>query len=110
MHEVSDRLGLSKLRGSDWDIVASSGLTGDGLYEGLSWLGTAVTGNHRTKSVPDKQMDEPEGPGRESGDRPTAPTSVMYGKKITAKGCAHIDQNTGAPPINCTACSETARR
>lgn len=36
--EVSERLGLNKLRNRQWFIQGSSAPTGDGLYEGLDWL------------------------------------------------------------------------
>jgi len=40
--EVSERLGLHKLK-RDWYIQGTSALSGEGLYEGLDWLGNALT-------------------------------------------------------------------
>jgi ADP-ribosylation factor 1/2 len=36
--EVTDKLGLYSLRGREWFIQGSCGLTGEGLYQGLEWL------------------------------------------------------------------------
>jgi len=36
--EVTDRLGLGKLRNRSWYIQSSCATTGDGLYEGLDWM------------------------------------------------------------------------
>ncbi|XP_072016158.1 uncharacterized protein [Amphiura filiformis] len=36
--EVTDKLGLSNIRGRAWFIQATSATSGDGLYEGLDWL------------------------------------------------------------------------
>lgn len=36
--EITDRLGLNKIRNRQWFIQGSSAPTGDGLYEGLDWL------------------------------------------------------------------------
>jgi len=41
--EVAQRLGLNKLRGRKWFVQGTSALSGDGLYEGLDWLGKAIT-------------------------------------------------------------------
>lgn len=37
-----DALGLNSLRGRKWYIQSCCGTTGDGLYEGLDWLGNNV--------------------------------------------------------------------
>jgi len=36
--EVTDRLGLHKLRRHRWYIQATCAVTGEGLYEGIDWL------------------------------------------------------------------------
>lgn len=36
--ELTERLELSKLRGRQWCVVASTAKTGEGLEEGLTWL------------------------------------------------------------------------
>lgn len=41
--QVAQELELSKLRTQKWFVQASSAVTGDGLYEGLDWLATALT-------------------------------------------------------------------
>jgi len=38
VQEVTERLGLNKLRNRQWYIQGASAPTGDGLYEGLDWL------------------------------------------------------------------------
>ena len=41
--EVTERLGLSKLRNRQWYIQGASAPTGDGLYEGLDWLSNTLS-------------------------------------------------------------------
>mmetsp|Transcript_59154 Transcript_59154/g.129757 ORF Transcript_59154/g.129757 Transcript_59154/m.129757 type:complete len:184 (+) Transcript_59154:144-695(+) len=43
---VTDKLGLHSLRSRSWFIQATCATTGDGLYEGLDWLGQTL----KTKS------------------------------------------------------------
>eukprot|EP00997_Jenningsia_sp_PLL12_P006089 NODE_2630_length_890_cov_386.950059_g2166_i0.p1 GENE.NODE_2630_length_890_cov_386.950059_g2166_i0~~NODE_2630_length_890_cov_386.950059_g2166_i0.p1 ORF type:complete len:193 (-),score=50.35 NODE_2630_length_890_cov_386.950059_g2166_i0:312-860(-) len=43
--EVTERLGLRALK-QHWYIQGSCATTGEGLYEGLEWLGRAVKNNH----------------------------------------------------------------
>lgn len=40
--EVTDKLGLHSLRQREWYIQGSCATTGEGLYEGLDWLASAV--------------------------------------------------------------------
>jgi ADP-ribosylation factor protein 1 len=40
--EICDRLGLHSLRQRLWHIQSTCATTGDGLYEGLDWLSTAI--------------------------------------------------------------------
>ena len=42
--EVQEKLHLSKLRDRQWYVQPSCATSGDGLYEGLTWL----TSNHKT--------------------------------------------------------------
>jgi len=42
VQEVTERLGLNKLRNRQWHIQGTSAPTGDGLYEGLDWLCNAL--------------------------------------------------------------------
>jgi len=42
VQEVTERLGLNKLRNSQWYIQGTSAPTGDGLYEGLDWLSATL--------------------------------------------------------------------
>lgn len=42
VQEVTDRLGLNKIRNRQWFIQGSSAPTGAGLYEGLDWLTTSL--------------------------------------------------------------------
>jgi small GTP-binding protein len=43
--ELSDKMGLTKLRGRHWYIQATNAITGDGIYEGLEWLSHSITVN-----------------------------------------------------------------
>ena len=43
VQEVTERLGLNKLRNRQWYIQGSCAHTGDGLYEGLDWLSQALS-------------------------------------------------------------------
>lgn len=40
--EISERLGLQKVRGRQWYIQSACATSGDGLYEGLDWLSRAL--------------------------------------------------------------------
>ena len=40
--EVADKLGLHSLKNSKWYIQACCATSGDGLFEGLDWLASAV--------------------------------------------------------------------
>lgn len=42
-HEIQEKLGLTRIRDRNWYVQPSCATTGDGLYEGLSWL----TSNHK---------------------------------------------------------------
>ncbi|GFX37121.1 ADP-ribosylation factor 6 [Trichonephila clavipes] len=37
-HEVQEKLGLTRIRDRVWYVQPSCATTGDGLYEGLTWL------------------------------------------------------------------------
>jgi signal recognition particle receptor subunit beta len=41
-YELSQKLGLNTLRGREWHIQGTCAGNGEGLYEGLDWLGTEV--------------------------------------------------------------------
>ena len=41
--EITDKLGLHSLRQRDWYIQSTCATTGDGLYEGLEWLGQSLS-------------------------------------------------------------------
>jgi len=43
VQEVTERLGLNKLRNRTWYIQGCSAPTGDGLYEGLDWLSNTLS-------------------------------------------------------------------
>ena len=40
--EITDKLGLHSLRQRTWFIQSTCATSGDGLYEGLDWLSTAL--------------------------------------------------------------------
>ncbi|XDV41065.1 hypothetical protein PO909_010003 [Leuciscus waleckii] len=37
-HEIQEKLGLTRIRDRNWYVQPSCASTGDGLYEGLTWL------------------------------------------------------------------------
>jgi small GTP-binding protein len=41
--EVSERLGLTRLRNRQWQVQASNATRGDGLFEGMDWLAKNVS-------------------------------------------------------------------
>jgi len=43
VQEVTNRLGLNKMRNRQWYIQGASAPTGDGLYEGLDWLSSTLS-------------------------------------------------------------------
>jgi len=47
VQEVTERLGLNKLRNRQWYIQGASAPTGDGLYEGLDWLSNTLSKRKR---------------------------------------------------------------
>lgn len=57
--EIQEKLALTKLRDRQWYVQPSCATTGDGLYEGLTWL----TSNHKSKQsiVCSQDLQTPEG-------------------------------------------------
>lgn len=45
-HEIQEKLGLTRIRDRNWYVQPACASTGDGLYEGLTWL----TSNHKSWS------------------------------------------------------------
>jgi small GTP-binding protein len=43
VQEVTERLGLNKLRNRQWFVQGCSAPTADGLYEGLDWLSSTLS-------------------------------------------------------------------
>ena len=43
-HEIQEKLGLTRVRDRNWYVQPACATTGDGLYEGLTWL----TSNHKS--------------------------------------------------------------
>lgn len=41
--EITEKLGLTAMRGREWFIQPCCATTGEGLYEGLDWLSVAMT-------------------------------------------------------------------
>ncbi|KAF1437107.1 ARF6 factor, partial [Pygoscelis papua] len=37
-HEIQEKLGLTRMKDRNWYVQPSCATTGDGLYEGLTWL------------------------------------------------------------------------
>lgn len=37
-HEIQEKLGLTRIRDRNWYVQPACATTGDGLYEGLTWL------------------------------------------------------------------------
>jgi len=46
--EITDKLGLHGLRNRTWYIQSTCATSGDGLYEGLDWLSTALKNKSKT--------------------------------------------------------------
>ncbi len=46
-HEIQEKLGLTRIRDRNWYVQPACASTGDGLYEGLTWL----TSNHKSWSM-----------------------------------------------------------
>ncbi|CAH1970009.1 unnamed protein product [Acanthoscelides obtectus] len=42
-HEIQEKLGLTRIRDRNWHVQPACATSGDGLYEGLTWL----TSNHK---------------------------------------------------------------
>jgi ADP-ribosylation factor protein 6 len=42
-HEIQEKLGLTRIRDRNWYVQPSCATSGDGLFEGLTWL----TSNHK---------------------------------------------------------------
>jgi len=40
--ELTERLGLHRLRDRPWNVQACCGISGDGLHEGMEWLSSAI--------------------------------------------------------------------
>jgi GTPase SAR1 family protein len=47
VQEITERLGLNKLRNRQWYIQGASAPTGDGVYEGLDWLAHSIKNKSR---------------------------------------------------------------
>lgn len=45
-HEIQEKLGLTRIRDRNWYVQPACATTGDGLFEGLTWL----TSNHKSWS------------------------------------------------------------
>lgn len=43
-HEIQEKLGLTRIQDRNWYVQPSCATTGDGLFEGLTWL----TSNHKS--------------------------------------------------------------
>lgn len=43
--QIAERMGITRMRGREWHVEATSARNGEGLYEGLDWL--AQTLNRR---------------------------------------------------------------
>eukprot|EP00094_Tigriopus_californicus_P000794 TCALIF_00768-PA protein Name:"Similar to Arf6 ADP-ribosylation factor 6 (Rattus norvegicus)" AED:0.29 eAED:0.29 QI:623/0/0.5/1/0/0.5/2/0/106 len=43
-NEIQEKLGLTRIRDRNWFVQPACATTGDGLYEGLTWL----TSNHKS--------------------------------------------------------------
>jgi ADP-ribosylation factor 6 len=43
-HEIQEKLGLTRIRDRNWYVQPSCATSGDGLYEGLTWL---TSNNHK---------------------------------------------------------------
>jgi len=75
--EVTERLGLSK-RSQKWYVQGSCATTGDGLYEGLDWLASVLSGKKPTPvASPETSKD-----GSPVNPKDVAPESSETSKEI----------------------------
>ncbi|XP_034541765.1 ADP-ribosylation factor 4-like [Notolabrus celidotus] len=44
VNEITEKLGLSNFRNQTWHVQSTCATQGDGLYEGLDWLSTELSG------------------------------------------------------------------
>lgn len=51
VQEVAEALGLHKLRDCRWYIQGACAVNGDGLYEGLDWVSTAITSTRKRRPI-----------------------------------------------------------
>jgi signal recognition particle receptor subunit beta len=42
--ELTERLGLHRIRDRPWNVQATCAMSGDGLHEGMEWLSNAIKG------------------------------------------------------------------
>ena len=47
VQEVTEKLGLHKIKDREWHIYGSNALTRDGLSEGLDWLANQITASSK---------------------------------------------------------------
>jgi len=50
-HEIQEKLGLTRIRDRVWYVQPACATTGDGLYEGLTWLTSNTSSWTRTATV-----------------------------------------------------------
>jgi len=48
--QITEKLGLTSLRGRKWNIQSSSATSGDGLYEGFDWLASNINTSSSSSS------------------------------------------------------------
>jgi ADP-ribosylation factor protein 1 len=47
VNKITERMGLNKLRHRQWYVQGCCATSGDGLYEGIDWLGNAIKQKQR---------------------------------------------------------------
>lgn len=57
--EITDKLGLHSLRQRAWYIQAACATSGDGLYEGLEWVGCSTVSHTDTIALDQPQEARP---------------------------------------------------
>merc|ERR1712224_920484 len=85
--EVSEKLGLHRLRDREWFIQSACATTGDGLYEGLDWLTKALKSKRRKLGSGDREAGRVSQQERKRLNKPSV--------EVDKRGKQHSDGPNG---------------
>lgn len=90
--EVTDKLGLAKLRQRSWHVQPCAAHSGDGLYEGFEWLSEKLTGTPGGKAIGPSVAPNDTSPSLQTLPSPASvdPTRI--------KGLGSSGDSTGTSP------------